>query len=190
MPAAEARLRNWVFDKALSGDIIVEQNVHVLDACNWYLNARPLKATGTGGRRARTDVGDCWDHFLVSYWYPDAVKVDFSSAQFLKGFNDLCIRIYGTAGTLDSHYNGSVNIRGDHPWSGTEKDDTFRAGAVTNVKNFVDSIRTGKYLNNVEQSVESTLTGILGRMAAYGERAVAWDEMMRSGEKLQADLKL
>ncbi|HOS92698.1 MAG TPA: Gfo/Idh/MocA family oxidoreductase, partial [Armatimonadota bacterium] len=30
----EARLRNWVFDVALSGDIIVEQNIHVIDvAC-------------------------------------------------------------------------------------------------------------------------------------------------------------
>lgn len=27
----EARLRNWVFDRALSGDIIVEQNIHTLN---------------------------------------------------------------------------------------------------------------------------------------------------------------
>jgi len=37
------RLRNWVFDKALSGDIIVEQNVHVLDVSNWYIGNHPLK---------------------------------------------------------------------------------------------------------------------------------------------------
>ena len=33
----EARLRNWLRDRALSGDIIVEQNIHVLDICNWVL---------------------------------------------------------------------------------------------------------------------------------------------------------
>jgi len=38
--------------------------------------------------------------------------------------------------------------------------------------------------------VESNLTSILGRMAAYQERIVTWDEMMRSGEKLEARLKV
>ncbi|HXG65244.1 MAG TPA: Gfo/Idh/MocA family oxidoreductase, partial [Blastocatellia bacterium] len=35
MPPLEARIRNWVFDRALSGDILVEQNIHILDICNW-----------------------------------------------------------------------------------------------------------------------------------------------------------
>ncbi|MCS7313926.1 MAG: Gfo/Idh/MocA family oxidoreductase [Bryobacterales bacterium] len=190
MPPAEARLRDWVFDKVLSGDIIVEQHIHVLDVANWYTRAHPLRAFGTGGRKARTDVGDCWDHFLVQYWYPDDVKVDFSSNQFLKGFHDMCIRFYGTAGTVDSHYGGHVRITGDNPWPGVEKDDTFREGAIANVKRFVESLRSGNYLNNVEESVESNLTSILGRMAAYQERVVTWEEMMRSGEKLEARLKL
>lgn len=185
----EARLRNWVFDKALSGDIIVEQNIHVLDAANWFLRSHPVKAFGTGGRKARVDVGDCWDHFLVTYWYPDGVRIDFSSSQFLRGFNDLCIRIYGTAGTLDSHYNGAVNIRGDAPWQGTEKDDTFHGGALTNVKDLVASIREAKYVNNVASSVESTLPCVLGRLAAYGERVVTWEEMVAS-PKLEAGLRL
>jgi myo-inositol 2-dehydrogenase/D-chiro-inositol 1-dehydrogenase len=190
MSAAQNRLRNWVFDKALSGDIIVEQNVHVLDVACWYIQSHPLKAAGTGGRKARVDVGDCWDHFLVDYWYPNGVKVDFSSAQFTKGYSDLCIRVYGSEGTVDSHYNGLVRITGDKPWLGTEKDVTFRDGAITNVKNFVESVRTGKHLNNVAYSVESTLTGVLGRMAAYNERTVTWDEMMRSNEKLEPNLQI
>jgi len=33
----ELRLRNWVYDRALSGDIILEQNIHVIDICNWVL---------------------------------------------------------------------------------------------------------------------------------------------------------
>jgi len=190
MPAGEARLRNWVFDKVLSGDIIVEQNIHVIDTANWYLKGHPVKAVGTGGRKARVDVGDCWDHFVVTYTYPNDVRVDFSSAQFTRGYNDLCIRIYGAAGTLDSHYGGAVNITGDKPWKGTASDDTFRQGAITNVKAFVESIRTGNLINNVAESVESNLTAILGRMAAYRERTVTWEEMMRSNDALEANLKL
>ncbi len=188
MSAAEARLRNWTFDKVLSGDVIVEQHIHVLDVSNWYAGAHPLKAFGTGGRKARVDVGDCWDHFVAAYWYPNDIRVDFSSNQFLKGFHDMCIRFYGTAGTVDSHYGGAVRITGDNPWPGIEKDDTFRAGAVANVKSFAESVRTGRLLNNVAESVESNLTSILGRMAAYGERLVTWEEMLRSEEKLEANL--
>ncbi len=190
MSAAEARLRNWVFDKVLSGDVIVEQHIHVLDVANWYLKGHPMKAYGTGGRKARTDVGDAWDHFLVDFWYRDDVKVDFSSTQFCKGYNDLCIRLYGANGTMDSHYGGYVRMTGDTKWNGTEKDDTFTGGAVTNVKNFVESVRTGKLLNNVAESVQSNLTAILGRMAAYRGGTVTWEEMMNSNEKLEAGLRL
>jgi len=31
---AERRVRNWLYDRTLSGDIIVEQNIHVIDICN------------------------------------------------------------------------------------------------------------------------------------------------------------
>lgn len=187
--AAVARLRNWVFDKALSGDIIVEQNVHALDAGNWLLNAHPLKAFGTGGRKARVDVGDCWDHFVVTYWYPDDVKVDFSSTQCIKGYDDICARIYGSEGTAEAHYNGVAAITGPKAWPGSAKDNTGRQGTIDNIKLFVDSVRSGRAVNNTAVAAESTLTAVLGRMAAYGERVVTWDEMMRSNEKLDYRLQ-
>jgi myo-inositol 2-dehydrogenase/D-chiro-inositol 1-dehydrogenase len=190
MSGDEARLRNWVFDKVLSGDVIVEQHIHVLDVANWYMQSHPVRAFGTGGRKARVDVGDCWDHFLATYWYPNDVRVDFSSAQFIKGFHDMCIRFYGTAGTVDAHYGGLVRITGDNPWNGAEKDDTFREGAITNVKNFIESVRAGKHLNNAAQGAESTLTSILGRMVAYGERSLTWEEMLKSGERFTVRLNI
>jgi hypothetical protein len=39
--------------------------------------------------------------------------------------------------------------------------------------------RTGRLLNNGETGAESTLTAVLGRMAAYSRREVSWDEMLR-----------
>lgn len=192
MSEDEARLRNWVFDIKLSGDIIVEQNIHVLDVGNWYLNTLPLKAFGTCGRKARVDVGDCKDHFIVTYWYPNDVKVDFSSAQFTKGYDDLCIRLYGSKGTADTHYFGRVNITGDNPWEGTgeKTTDTMDVGVTNNVKDFVASIASGKFINTGEYPVTSTLTAILGRMAAYGEKEVTWDEMMKTDEKFEVNLKV
>lgn len=183
------RLKNWVFDKALSGDIIVEQNVHVLDVANWYIGKHPLKAFGTGGRKGRTDVGDCWDHFLVLYWYPDDIKIDFSSGQYLKGFSDLCIRAYGTRGTVDSHYGGDVSIKGDVNWTG-ERENTYQEPVLRNARDFEQGIRSGSFLNNAEDAAISTLTGILGRTAAYEERTVTWEEMIRANERLELGLQL
>lgn len=198
----EARLRYWARDRVLSGDIIVEQNVHVLDMSNWLLGGHPVKARGMGGRKIRMKYGDCWDYIVITFWYPNEVVVDFSSAQYVRGYYDICARVYGSAGTVEEHYglgpryqvdprnDGFVAITGDKPWKGSDRDDTFTAGAIDNVKAFIDSIRTGKYLNNAAESANSTLTCVLGRMAAYRGGTATWDEMMELNTKLEANLKL
>ena len=191
-PGSElARLRNWVFDKVLSGDIIVEQNVHVIDVANWFLRGHPIKANGTGGRKARTDVGDCWDHFMVTYTYPNDVLVDFSSAQFAKRFNDLCCRIYGTKGTVDSHYGGNVNILAQTGgYRGGLTTQIYLEGAVANIKHFCAAIEAAKPINNTRQSADSTMAAILGRMAAYEGRTITWEEMLKRNERLDPKLNL
>jgi myo-inositol 2-dehydrogenase/D-chiro-inositol 1-dehydrogenase len=198
----EARLRMWSRDRILSGDIIVEQNIHAIDVANWYLGGHPVKASGMGGRKVRLNYGDCWDYFVVTFWYPENVTVDFSSAQFVRGYYDICVRVYGSLGTLDSHYglgpryevdprlDGYVGIAGAHPWKSADRDKTFDDGALANVKRFVDSIRTGQFLNNAADAVDSNLACILGRTAAYRGGSVTWDEMMDLNIKLEAGLTI
>ena len=194
MDPGEARILNFYMDRVLGGDIIVEQNIHVIDMANWFLQSHPVSASGAGGRTdwsgTRFDCGDAYDHFLVTFSYPGDVQVDFSSNQLTNSFSDLCVRCFGIQGALDAHYGGLVRVTGENAWLGAEKDDTFRQGAINNVRSFLDSIRTGKLLNNAETAVESNLTAILGRTAAYQRRPVTWDEMMRSEEKLEANLAL
>jgi predicted dehydrogenase len=194
MEPGRARMTNIYADRVLGGDIIVEQNIHVIDVANWFLDAHPLKAFGTGGRTdwsgTQYQSGNAWDHFLVTYWYPDDVQATFSSNQLTRSFSDLCVRCFGITGCVDSHYNGLVRITGDNEWSGTKLDPTFKEGAVNNVKAFIASIHSGKLLNNGPTAVESNLTAILGRTAAYKQSVVTWDEMMNSTEKWEADLKL
>lgn len=191
----EFKLRNWVFFKNLSGDIIVEQNVHVLDVANWYIGANPVKAVGRGGRKARTDVGDCYDHFVVAYTYPNGITVDFSSAQFTKGYDDLCIRMYGSAGTAQSHYcgaqwgRGPVRITGDNPWPGVDRDNTWDA-VDNNVTDFVKAFRTGQFINHGDYACDSTLVGVLGRVAAYREDEVSWDEVVSMPQEYEIDLSV
>ena len=194
MDEGQARVMNFYMDRILGGDIIVEQNIHVIDVGNWMLGAHPTQASGTGGRTDWTgtkyNTGDAYDHFAVTYWYPNDVHVSFSSNQLTPAFSDLCVRCFGRDGCADLHYGGLVCIKGKNEWTGAEKDPTFKEGAVSNAKAFVESIRTGKLLNNADQAVESNLTAILGRTAAYRNGTVTWDEMMKSNEKFEAELKL
>lgn len=194
MDPGEGRVLNFYMDRVLGGDIIVEQNIHVIDVANWFLQSHPEKASGTGGRTDWSgtpyNAGDAYDHFVITYWYPGGIHVSFTSHQLTRHYSDLCVRCFGIGGAVDSHYGGLVRITGPNAWMGAEKDDTFRSGAINNAKAFIESIRNGNRLNNTETAVESNLTAILGRMSAYGQRLVTWDEMMASTEKLHVGLKL
>lgn len=186
----EARLRNWVFDKALSGDIITEQNIHAIDVACWILDGRPISAYGIGGRKSRTDVGDCWDHFAVVFRFEKDVVVSFSSKQFGKGYDDILCRMYGRRGTIDTHYGGQVSIRGSSPYKGGITAGIYQKGAVKNISDFYNSIKPGKFSNTtVAESVRSNLATIVGRTAAYRQQEVTWQGVIDAGEKIEANLK-
>ena len=184
----EVRLKAWGLDRALSGDVITEQNIHALDVAAWVLDAAPLQAVGTGGQKART-AGTCWDHFSVAFTFPGDVLVTFSSKQLGDGWDDIGCRMYGTEGTLDTHYFGDVSIRGRQPYRGGTVPNLYENGAVSNIAAFHHSITSGDFSNpTVAASVRSNLTTILGRMAAWRGGRVSWDEMMSANEALQPDL--
>ncbi|MGC9328725.1 MAG: Gfo/Idh/MocA family protein [Candidatus Hinthialibacter sp.] len=194
MSRTAALLRNWGTNPILSGDVIVEQAVHAMDIANWLVGSHPTKAFGAGGLKARLNAGKNWDHFIVTYWYGDGPKVDLNCAQFTRGYEDLGARMYGTLGVADTHYRaldwgvGPIRITGDNAWEGTDHDNTWDIGVDNNCRDFVQSIRSGEFINHADYAVESTLTSILGREAAYREEIVTWDELIQGNKKLDAGL--
>ena len=65
----EVRLRAWGVDRLLSGDIITEQNIHALDVACWMLDAEPVRAYGTGGRKRESSgrlLGPLRRHLSIS----------------------------------------------------------------------------------------------------------------------------
>jgi myo-inositol 2-dehydrogenase / D-chiro-inositol 1-dehydrogenase len=185
----EVRLRAWGVDRMLSGDIITEQNIHALDVASWMLNANPVQAYGTGGRK-REFVGDCWDHFAVIFYYPNDIVVSFNSHQSGFGYDDIMCRVYGLKGTADTHYFGNVTVKATEFHLDGKMGNLFTEGAETNIATFHDNITKGEYGNpTVPDSVRSNLTTILGRAAAYKGGMVTWDEMMRRNEKFSPDLR-
>ena len=195
----ERRVRNWVHDKALSGDIIVEQNVHIIDVTNWFLKSHPAKAVGSGGRTGRTDKGDCWSHYNCVFTYPGNVHVGFASTQFTSAkWGGVGMQYYGTRGWAEARYDAPVRLSAETEWEfpGLKKPEpTDAAAAVTGAfrgalddadpskqKSFIDSITSGNLLNEAAQGAESALAAMLGRMAAYTGHEVTWEKLMKSKE--------
>jgi len=189
---AENRLRAWGLDRVLSGDIITEQNIHTLDVMSWIMDAEPVYAVGTGGRKFRP-VGTCWDHFVAMFQYPNNVGITFSSRQSEghgtqpEGIRN---RMFGSKGILETEYGGQVLIRGENFYRGGQTSDIYKQGAVNNIATFNKNITEGHFDNTtVAPSVRSNLVTILGRTAAYEGRKVTWDEIVNSKKKLDANLK-
>jgi myo-inositol 2-dehydrogenase / D-chiro-inositol 1-dehydrogenase len=202
-PPAQMRIRNWLHDRVLSGDIILEQNIHALDICNWVLQGHPVKALGAGGRKGRAP-DDCLGHCSVCFWYPGDVQVNFSSKQFGKGPFDVCERFFGTRGSSQSPYSGPLGIDGEEKWtwagsetkeagefsaSGAFADNLAQADAQKH-RSFIESITSGRFHNQAALGVESSLTAMLGRTAMYTGREVTWDELLASHETWDAGIDL
>jgi predicted dehydrogenase len=188
----ELKLRRWTHHRILSGDILVEQGVHIVDVCNWVLGAHPLTACGAGGRKVRTDEGDSWDHYSITYTYPGGINVSFSSTQFNKGWWDACERFFGSRGVSESHYNGGVRIHGEEPW---EADLAKGARAISGAygdalqnadsekqKAFIESILTGRFHQEAGIGCEATLSAILGRTSAYTGKPATWEQILKSDD--------
>lgn len=101
-----------------------------------------------------------------------------------KGWDDIQCRIYGTEGTLDTHYGGPVRLHGDDAYNGGMTNTIYELGVQNNVRTFYDSIVKGDFTNpTVAPSVRSNLVTILGRTAAYKNTEVTWAQMMKTKEK-------
>jgi len=196
--ADERRLRNWINEKTISGDIIVEQNIHIIDTTNWLLNGRPLKAYGRNGRAGRTDSGDCSSHYNCVFTYPKDVHVSFASTQFGKAAWGVGMQYSGTRGVAEARYDAPVRISGETTWEypglGRPQAVDQQAAVTGRFRGalddadankqaaFIGSVLTGNLLNEAVSGTESVLAAILGRMAAETGREVTWEELLKSTE--------
>ncbi|WP_193213373.1 Gfo/Idh/MocA family protein [Luteolibacter marinus] len=177
MTEMEYQMRNWYYFNWICGDHITEQHVHNLDVGNWFKGALPVKAVGMGGRTKRVgpNFGEIFDHFFVEYTYPDGSVMNSQCRHWDGGWTKVSETIEGTFGTatpgMIKDRSGKIvwRFRGNdnNPYQ-TEHDVLY------------DHIRQDKAINDAVRTAESTLTSILGRMAAYSGNEVSWEQALNS----------
>lgn len=167
----EYQIRTWPHWLWLSGDCCVEQLVHNLDISNWALGRPPESCRGLGGRIVRNgpEYGNIYDHFSFDYDYGGGVKGLGMNAQIEGISNKVMNTITGTEGEAwVSRSGGAIKGSKEYRYQG-EAD-----GSLIMMQAMFDAIRVGEPLNNGKLLAEATLTGILGRTAAYTGRSIGW----------------
>ncbi len=166
----EYQHRNWYSFVWISGDQIVEQHLHNIDVCNWFMGAHPVEAIASGGaawRPREDEYGNIYDHVHADFVYANGVHMASHCRQYHDAPGNVSERIVGTKGLIDS-----ASQRGG------------RQAANPYVQEHTDMMNSilgkGPYINEATAVAESTMTCLMGREAAYSGQKVTWDMMMNS----------
>jgi myo-inositol 2-dehydrogenase/D-chiro-inositol 1-dehydrogenase len=186
----EWMLRDWVNWTWLSGDHIVEQHVHNLDVMNWFAGTHPVKAVGFGSRLRRV-TGNQYDNFSIDYTFENGTHFHSMCRQINGCVNNVSERIQGSKGSTDCQETildlaGNVIWKFEYPLDkdGKPSKREMKDPYVQEHIDMVTAIRTGKPINEAENTAISTMVGIMGRVSAYTGKEVTYEEMMNSDLKL------
>lgn len=175
MSDVEYQVNNWMHFIWLSGDQIAEQAIHNIDVMNWVMGGPPESAYGSGGRFTRPEDSEMWDNMSIDYTYPGNRIVSFKCRQIPKTESNNGNVIYGTTGTCHIPAGSGVSTiddrSGNRIWS---MEGDIGAAYQQEHKDLIDAIRTGKPIVELKETADSSLTAVMGRMAAYSGRSVTW----------------
>jgi predicted dehydrogenase len=168
----EFQHRNWYSFVWICGDQIVEQHLHNIDVCNWFMGTHPVSVVASGGaawRPREEEYGNIYDHIAADFVYPNGVHMSSRCRQFRgQGIaQNVSERIVGTKGVIDS-----TQQRGGKP-----PVDPYVQEHMDMVASILGK---GPYINEAMAVAESTMTCVMGREAAYSGQKITWDMMMNS----------
>jgi myo-inositol 2-dehydrogenase / D-chiro-inositol 1-dehydrogenase len=186
----EAMIRdffNWCW---LSGDHILDQHIHNIDVALWFFGKHPVKAVGFGGRHKRP-VGDQYDFFSIDFEFDDGRHMHGMCRQIQGCSNRVEELIFGTRGHTNAKNkiwdnNGNLIWEYQYPL-GEDGRPTNRVAVSPYVQehiHLVTAIRSGTYINEIQNVCESNLAAIMGRESAYTGKEISWDDMMASNLRL------
>jgi predicted dehydrogenase len=172
----------WYFDRARSGDNIVEQACHIIDLMVWAAGSHPLRAFGTGGvslYKNEPPGRTTMDNYAVIYEFPDDVRFTFSHIYFdPPHFSGIKERVFGSLASIDLATATIYEREKEATPKQAPVPDAGQDSTYLSLAAFIENARGKKTpLNNAESARISTLTAMMGRKSIYERRVVDWAEV-------------
>jgi predicted dehydrogenase len=185
----EYQCRNWYYFSWLSADFIVDNLVHGIDISNWVHGGYPVRAHGMGALSERSpDYGNLFDHFAVEWEYASGARL-FGECDRRPGcWASVTNHVVGSEGKGDFFDGREVyTITGKRPWQ--MKTERGENPYQVEHDDFFEAIRKNLPYDESDYGAKSTMTAIMGRMAAYSGKIIEWDAAMASNLALVPEIK-
>ena len=170
---ADYMIKNWANFVEMSGDHIIEQHVHNIDAMAWFLGGPPSVAIGFGARMRR-NTGNQFDFFSVDFQFKkNRVHVHSMCRQVDGCYNRISEELIGQKGTMRS---GRIKLFSKKRLARLEMD-VHRNPYVQEHVDLLEGVIKGKLFNEAKTVAESTMTGMMGRISAYTGKPVRWSDV-------------
>jgi predicted dehydrogenase len=180
----------------LNASFFVDWLIHNIDVCCWAKNALPVNAQGMGGRCARTEPDQLYDHSMVEYTFADGARLFAQGRHVTKCwdiFSDFAGGTKGSAVIMESLARANPRLYRNQVQ--TPENETWRYRGPTpdpyQVEHdlLFDAIRNDKPYNEVERSAKACMVAILGRMACESGQLLTWDEALNATVELAPGLE-
>ncbi|MDD2475023.1 MAG: Gfo/Idh/MocA family oxidoreductase [Dysgonamonadaceae bacterium] len=195
----EYMLRDWFSWRWLSGDHILEQHIHSIDAFFWLTGLKPVSALAFGSNHRRV-VGDRFDNFSTDFVMENGVHMHSMCRQIDGCTNNISNYIQGTKGTWigTGAVGGEVVIKdltGKVIWEFDEEEEKANYKQtnpfVLEHVNLVNCIRSNTPIEQVTEMCVSNMAAMMGRESAYTGLETTWEAMTASSlDYTPADLSL
>jgi len=180
----------------VNGSFFVDWLIHNIDICCWAKNALPVSAQGMGGRAARGERDQMFDHYSVEYSFADGTRMLAQGRHINKCwdvFSDFAHGSKGSAVIMESLsaprprlYKNHHQVKENEVWrySGPPCDPYQVEHDL-----FFDAIRNNKDHNEAERCAKACLVAIMGRMACESGQLIQWDQALASTYELAPGLE-
>jgi len=189
MAPVEWQLRHWINFDWLAGGPLLEQAIHTVDKVGWAMgDVAPLAAVGSGGKVGRSDPGNVYDHYNVSFEYPGGVFCHVGERQILGCFNETRDRVICEDGVLEAPSSCRITgVDGEVRWRHRPQRGSRENMYQVEHDELFAALRAGRQIKGGEFMMNSTALAMLGAMAAHSGQRVTWDELWASELDLAPD---
>jgi predicted dehydrogenase len=127
--------------------------------------------------RKGPDYGEIFDHHAVEFEYADGSRCSSFCRHIVGCWNSVSEHVTGTKGSCDVSRH-TMSITGGDPWR--YKNDGDKDPYQQEHDDLFDAIRNNKEYSEAEYGASSTMTAILGRMAAYSGKELEYKAALES----------